>query len=97
MVYNPDKTWDDLSRSAARYTRVLLNALDEGAAGYREWTDFLDGRGASTVATGLGRSATEVNEMIDAYDALDLINNYAQGNSTSTSTTNFKKQLRKFS
>ena len=100
MVYSPDKTWEEWSRNIGTAGNRMIVSLNEAIEAWRDFDSFLGTTTASDLADSFSpvRTATEAQEMIDAFNALESLDKWARGVSTVTtsSTTNYKKILRKF-
>lgn len=79
MVYNTDKTWDDLVKELGSDARNAIQHLEVGLRQYNEWQSFRAGRDNATIATALTRTSGEIAEMDAAYaafkDLYDFANN----------------------
>lgn len=78
-----DKRWEDLTQAASQISENLREAITRAKKEYEEFQLFVDSRTAGNIASALvtagdtGVVAGDVTKMIDAFDAMNEIYDFA--------------------
>lgn len=98
MVYNDQKTWENVSNAGGSVARDVIAVLNRALNEYNEWQSFRAGRTNAQIATDLGETGileADVAALDSCFSAGLALYNYAD-NSTPTQADYFFS-LRKFS
>lgn len=98
MVYNEQKTWENVSTSGGSIARDLIAVLNRALNEYNEWQSFRAGRTNAQIATDLAETGiveADVAALDSCFAAGLALFNYA--NNGTPTQSDYLFSLRKFS
>ena len=93
-----EKTWDDLTADAAATSQNFRQVVYRASEDAREWKEFRDGRNDADVATSLGKTPAEIQDLDKLYAAFSSVETFLNNGPADppVAARNFTKALRQF-
>ena len=95
MSYDPDKTWADFEREVQHHARSTIRTIAEGLELYKDLLHYKGAKTNAQIATDLGRTEADVDNLADAITALKRLSDFGENVAVAQGT--YLDDLRTFS